>query len=124
MPHPLEIRIAAIRRRVRGLLLLYGVGCAAAATAVAWALLALGDYLWRYEETGVRLLSTVAAAAALGYAVYRYFAPIVGAKLSDVFVARQIERRFPQLRERLAGAVSFLRTPDDDVAAGSPALRK
>src|SRR5689334_18266547 len=118
MPHPLQQRIASVRRRVRGLLLLYGLGCAAAATAAACALLALGDYLFRYEETGVRLLSTAAALAAFGFAVYKFFAPLATAKISDIFVARQMERRFPELRERLAGAVAFLQTADDDPAAG------
>lgn len=124
MPHPLQLRIAAIRRRVRLLLLLYGAGCAAATAATGWALLALGDYLFRYEETGIRLLSSVAAAAVAAAACYRFFRPIVEARLSDVFIARQIERRFPELHERLAGAVAFLHAPDDDAAAGSPQLRR
>ena len=124
MAHPLELRIAALRRRVRVLLLLHGAGCAAALTIAAWAVLALGDYFWRYEETGVRVLSSLAAVAAVGWAAYRYLLPLVQAKLGDVFLARQIERKFPELRERLSGAVAFLRSADDDPEAGSPALRR
>lgn len=124
MAHPLELRIAALRRRVRALLTLHGVGCAAATVAGCWTVLALGDYFLRYEETGVRVLSTLAAVAAIGAAIYYFLLPLWQTKLDDVFLARQVERRFPELRERLSGAVAFLKSRDDDDEAGSVALRR
>lgn len=124
MAHPLELRIAALRRRVRALLTLHAFGCAAAAIVGCWAVLALGDYFGRYEETGVRVLSTLAALAAVGVAAYYFLLPLWQTKLDDVYLARQVERKYPELRERLSGAVAFLGSRDDDDEAGSVALRR
>ncbi len=57
-------------------------------------------------------------------AVWRYWLPAVRFPLSDIFLARQIERRFPELHERLAGAVAFLNEPAEAPGAGSAQLRR
>ncbi len=124
MAHPLRIRIAALRRRAWTVLVLHAAACGLATITAVCAILALGDYAWRYEETGVRLLSTLAALAAIGWVVYRFVVPLLRTTLDDVFLARQIERSYPLLHERLSGAVAFLNAADDDVHAGSPALRR
>lgn len=124
MAHPLRIRIAALRRRAWSVLVLHAASCAVAVLVAVCAILALGDFAWRYEETGVRLLSTLAALAAIGWAVYRFVLPLTRTTLDDVFLARQIERSHPVLHERLSGAVAFLNAADDDAFAGSSTLRR
>ena len=44
-------------------------------------------------------------------------------RLETVEIAQRVERRFPQLRERLSSSIEFLRRPDADVHAGSAMLR-
>jgi hypothetical protein len=124
MAHPLAQRIAALRRRARLALLLHGAACTVSTIVAAWLLLALADYVFRYDELGVRLLSTAAALIVVGWATYRFVLPVLRADLNDVFLARQIERRHPELRERLAAAVAFLSADDADPRAGSSALRR
>lgn len=124
MPHPLDLKIGALRRKARSLLLLHGASCAAGVAVAAIAIAAAGDYLLRYEEPGIRFASTVAVLGVVAWAVWRYWLPAYRTELSDVFLARQIERKFPILHERLAGSVAFLRTRDDDPSAGSAELRR
>jgi hypothetical protein len=124
MPHPLELSIASLRRRARLLLWVHGAASVVALVAATVAVLCLGDYLIRYEERGIRLASSLAALAVVGWAYFRFIRPVVTARLSDVFLARRIEKAYPVLRERLSGAVAFLSQSDDDVHAGSPTLRR
>lgn len=124
MPHPLDVKIGALRRKARSLLLLHGMSCALGIAVAAVGLAAAGDYLLRYEEPGIRFASTLAMLAVVVWGVWRFFFPAYRAELSDVFLARQIEKKFPLLKERLAGSVAFLRTRDDDPTAGSADLRR
>lgn len=124
MPHPLDLKIAALRRKARSLLLLHGASCAAAVAIAAVAVAAAGDYFLRYEESGIRFASTAAVIAIAAWAFLRFLRPAYRTELSDVFLARQVERKFPVLHERLAGAMAFLRTSDDDPGAGSAELRR
>jgi hypothetical protein len=124
MPHPLTVRINALRRKSRTLLLVHGASCALAVGLTLAVVAALGDYLLRYEEPGIRWASTICVAAVLGWAVWRYWLPAVRFPLSDIFLARQIERKFPELHERLAGAVAFLNEPAEAPGAGSAQLRR
>lgn len=124
MPHPLDVKIGALRRKARSLLLLHGVSCALGVAVAAVVLAAAGDYLLRYEEPGIRFASTAAMLAVVAWGVWRFFLPAYRAELSDVFLARQVEKKFPILKERLAGSVAFLRTKDDDPTAGSADLRR
>lgn len=124
MPHPLKLKIGALRRRARQLLVAHGLACATAVAAAVVMLAALGDYYFRYEETGIRVASTLAVALVVGWCVWRYLIPAVRFPLDDIFLARRVEQKFPELHERLAGAVAFLKIPDDALRAGSIQLRK
>jgi hypothetical protein len=124
MAHVLQQKMTALRRRVRRLLV---IDAAARLAAVALAVaLALGtaDYLLRFEDRGIRWLSSLALASILGWMFYRFVRPVLQARLSDVELALQLERRLPILRDRLASAMRFLREPEDDVLAGSAVLRR
>ncbi|MGC3968069.1 MAG: hypothetical protein QM775_12075 [Pirellulales bacterium] len=62
--------------------------------------------------------------AVAAWAVWRYWLPAVRFPLTDIFLARQIERKFPELHERLAGAMAFLNEPNNAPGAGSAQLRR
>ena len=124
MPHPLQVTIAALRRRVRRLLLLYGISRWLTVAAAICAAAALVDFVLKHEERGIRFAASLTVLSLGVWAGYRYLLPPLTARFSDVFLARRIELRHPILHERLTGAVAFLNEPDDDPRAGSPALRR
>ena len=124
MPHPLQVTIASLRRRVQRLLWLHGISRCLTIAVATIAVLALLDAAFRYEERGIRIASSLTAAAVAAWGVWRFVRPVWQTRFSDVYLARQIERRNPLLHERLAGAVAFLGDSDDDPRAGSLTLRR
>jgi hypothetical protein len=116
--------MAAVRRRVRRLLVLDAAGRMLAALAGAALVLCLADYLFRYQERGLRLMSSAALAAVIGWTFYRFLWPAMKAELGDVKLALRLESRLPILHDRLASAVRFVRQQEDDVLAGSTAMRR
>lgn len=124
MAHPLKHRIDAVRRRVRVLLTLHGLSMFVSVVLATVTLLAAADFMIRYRDPGVRWICSLAAAAAAGWAYHRYVHQALAARYSDVEVAQRIERRFPELRDRLSSTIEFLRQPEDDWRAGSAMLRR
>ena len=124
MSHPLEQRLTQLRRRVERLLAVYGV-CALLAGVLGGAMV-LGwlDYLVRFQDRGLRIMASLALSGAVGWTAYRFFYLPRRKRLGDVDLALTVERRFPNLEDRLASAVEFLRQDEDDPTAGSPALRR
>lgn len=124
MPHPLAERVRAVERRVRRLEWWHAAcGCFLWATAIVMAAVAL-DYVLRIHDAGVRWIWSLAVAAALGWALWRWIVPIRRRPPAPVEVAQRIERRFPQIRGRLSSAVAFLSQSPSDPTAGSLDLRR
>ncbi len=124
MPHPLQQRMAVLRRRLRRLVLLYGLGWITAAVVGAIGVLGLADYLIRFQDPGIRILCSAAVLGALAWTGYRFLYLGLTVRLRDVDLARRLKRRFPQLGDRLVSAVEFLDQSEDDPLAGSAALRR
>ncbi len=124
MAHPLEQKIAAVRRQARRLLLWHAVAWIALALVVAVLAMGLADYLVRFQDRGIRLMCSLAVAAAVAWACYRVNPLRWRRLLSDVQIAQRIERRFPALADKLSSAIEFLRQPETDPRAGSAALRR
>ncbi len=124
MTHPIQARIGILRRRVRGLLVVYGAGwwlaCAVGVVALAGTI----DYLIRFREPGMRVLVTLAVLGVFAGAAFRFLLPVGRMRFSDVALARRVQSYFPRLGEDLASAVEFLRQEQDDPAAGSAELRR
>lgn len=124
MPHPLQQSIAALSRRARRLTLSHALCWFLSALVATVGLLALVDYLVRFEDRGIRAMCSLAALALVVLAARRYVWGAALRRYGDIDVALRIERRFPALRDRLASAVQFLNEPEGDPLAGSPALRR
>ncbi len=124
MPHPLEERMAVLRRRVRRLLLLHGLSATVAAVLAVVMLLGLGDYAIRFQDRGIRIICWLALLAVCVWTCRRYLVRPLRVRLGNVALAARLERHFPALEDRLLSAVEFLRQPEDDPIAGSPALRR
>ena len=102
MHHVVQQRVAAIGRRVRRLLLLYGlswvVGALVGSAVVSMAL----DTLLRFNDHGVRLIGSVAVAGCGLWAVWRYLLPALRQPLDDVLVAQRIENHFAGMGDQLS----------------------
>jgi len=124
MSHPLEQKIAALRRRTRRAATIYGLSAAAAAVLGVVTVLGLADYCLRFQDRGLRIIASLLALGSLGWAVYRYRSLARKTRLRDIDLALRVERRFPGLEDRLLSSVEFLRQSEDDPVAGSAALRR
>ena len=124
MPHPLELKIGAVRRRAGRLVWTFGLSRLATTLVAVLLLAGMADYLVRYQDRGVRVILSLAALGAAAWALYRFGQTVRGARFRDLDVALKIERRFPQLQDRLASTVQFLHEREDDPLAGSAALRR
>jgi len=124
MLHPLQEWIGTLRRKVRGLAMLYGGAWVVAILLALYLAVALADYLIRFEDRGLRVLVWALSLGAVAAAVWWFVARALRARLTDLDLARRLERRFPQLRDRLASTLQFLSEPEDSPLAGSADLRR
>ncbi len=124
MLHPLQEWIGTLRRKVRGLALLYGVAWLIAVVTGLYLAVGLADYLVRFEDRGLRVLLWALSLGAVAAAAWWFVARAARARLTDLDLARRLERQFPQLRDRLATTLEFLSQPEDNPLAGSAELRR
>jgi len=124
MSHPLRHKIDGFRTRVRRLVTVYAVSWTVAVALAAVIVLGLADYVFRFQDRGLRLICWFALLGAIGWSAYRFAFLTLTARISDVQLAARLQRRFPRLGDGLASAVEFLDQPEDDPTAGSVALRR
>lgn len=124
MNHSLQTRVADTSRRASRLLWQYGLCRFVATTVAIVAAIAMLDYLLRWHDPGLRWLVSLVAVVGAGLAFYFLARPVIAARRGLIDVARRIERRFPQLGERLSSSMAFLAQSEGDPTAGSPALRR
>lgn len=95
-----------------GLLLLSWIG-----------LLGLGDYLFHFDDRGLRAL-LLATIAGMAIAVYlRCIRPAIQLPINGLTLARWLELQDPTLQGKLAAAWEFAHVPPGDMRWGSPTLR-
>jgi hypothetical protein len=124
MAHPLNERIGAIRRRVRTLVLVHALSWLVATVVATIVALGLLDYLIHFQDRGIRTIASLAVLGVAAAVLYRYVWTALVTQLNDVELALRVERRFPELKGRLASTIQFLGTREDDPEAGSAALRR
>ncbi len=124
MPHPLEQKLAALRRRMRWMTVVYAVSVVAAAVLATLTVLGACDYLFRLQDRGLRVIASLVLLGVAVWMLYRYAAAMLLTTVRHADLALCVQRRFPGLNDGLISAVEFLDHGDDDTAAGSPALRR
>ena len=124
MAHKIEQTVQAIRRRARCYQVLAGLGWFVLAALATVLILAALDVALRPNDRGLRMLASLAVLGSIALAAWRWLAPSVRARLSDVDVALMIERNMPELRDRLTSALEFLRAPAAEAELGSATLRR
>lgn len=82
------------------------------------------DWVLRPVDRGLRVLLSVTLAAALVALVLRLVRWWHREKWSEMSAAQALQSAFPQLGDRLASSLEFLRQEEDDAAAGSAAMRR
>ena len=122
MSHPLQQMVRAVSRRSRRLLLLYGVSCFLTIFLLAACAAGLADYWGRFRDPGVRIILSASTLVLLVWSFVRFVAPAVQHRISNLQVARRIERRFPELQDRLSSSIEFLEQGES--AVGSVDLRR
>ncbi|MBN1590000.1 MAG: hypothetical protein JW888_10830 [Pirellulales bacterium] len=124
MAHPLEQKLVRLRRRVRRWLVAHGLSRLITAAVGAALVLGLVDYVFRFQDRGIRVMLTAALLAMPAWACYRWLCRAWSARLGPLDLARQVGSRFPELGDGLPSAVEFLGQSEDDRTAGSAALRR
>ncbi|HET6423381.1 MAG TPA: hypothetical protein VFG20_06840, partial [Planctomycetaceae bacterium] len=114
-------KLAALRRRV--MTLVWWSGLSLTAAVVLSSLLAAGFLDRWFDDTGLRWLLAFSVWTGIGIAVYRFLFLPLKLSLNDVFLATQIERRYPGLAGRLSAAMAF-RSTGCQPRMGSPALQQ
>jgi hypothetical protein len=105
-PTMLMDALQAVRRRVKLLGVVYGVGIAVAVAIALLLTTILFDYLLNLPAWP-RLVLSVVALACVGYVLARWVYAPAKAKLSLGDIAGRLERAFPQFDDRLRSTVDF-----------------
>lgn len=122
--HPLQQRVSEVRRWWNRRALVE-VCCWVLAAGVAIVLaMGLVDYFLRVTDRGLRVLLSAALVLAIGAAVVRLVRWWRGQSWNEMGAAQALQRAFPQLGDRLASSLEFLKQEEDDPTAGSAPLRR
>ena len=124
MPHPLQTRVEAVRRKAGRLVRLRGLCLFLLALVAVAAVFSAIDYLLRWQDAAARWILSLLALAVLGWVAWRFVWPSWRYRLGLVQTAQRIEAYFPQLGQRLSSAVDFLAQDQNDKTAGSIDLRR
>ncbi|HUB27716.1 MAG TPA: DUF4175 family protein [Tepidisphaeraceae bacterium] len=111
--------LAGVRRRVRLLSAVHGLGLLLAATIAALLALVLLDYLFNFPP-GLRILLLIFAAIGICVLAVRRLALPLAARLGVSDIAGRIEQAFPVFEDRLRSTIEFTSRPTD----GSEAMKR
>jgi hypothetical protein len=121
--NPLQIRLAALRRRLRMVVTFRGLSWVVALLLLVLALAGLLD--WRIHLPDlVRAVLLAATLAAAGYVAWRYLIGPLWAKADDLSLALRVEEHYPALNDALASAVQFLEAPAGVQQETSASMRR
>jgi hypothetical protein len=124
MIHAIEQYLIAIGQHARRLLIGYATAWVTGVAIMAVMLLGLADFLFHFDDRGVRLIAMLLLVAVITWAVVRFLRPALRYRPNTVQLAQRIEQLHPELRGRLASTIEFLHQPEDDPTAGSAELRR
>ena len=115
-PTMLMNSLESIRRRVRTLGVVFGIGVVAAAAVALVLILVLLDYALNLPPLP-RVVMLALALVVLGYSMTRWIVKPLLARLSLTDVASRLEAAFPQFDDRLRSTVDFLggKVPGSDM---------
>jgi hypothetical protein len=121
--NPLQSRLAALRRRLRMVVLWRGL---TGLFALLVGAVIVGGFLDWYVNlpTLVRALLLVGILGSAGYVGYRFLIEPLLQKCDDLTLALKVEDQHPELNDALASTVQFLQQGPESEVAGSATLRR
>lgn len=122
--HPLQQRVDEVRRWWNRRALLETLSWTVAGVIAACLIAGVADYAIRATDRGLRMLLTIGLIAAMVYGVWRLVRWWSRERYDELSAAQALQRAFPQLGDRLASAIEFLRQDEDDPTAGSAPMRR
>lgn len=120
----LERRVEEVDRHRRRVALLSASSLCASVLLLVAFVACLADYLLRFDDVGVRILTSLAVIGVALAVARKWLQPVFRERSNLVSVARDLERQFPEMQHRLSSSLAFLRQSVDDPLGGSPALRR
>lgn len=122
MPPVLTEQLADIRSRVRQTLLTHGLSRLAVVAVGSVLATCLADWLFHFDDRGVRLILELSILGSSLWVAYRYLLTPLSVPFSNIDLALRIEDRYPGFQDSLASSVQFLEGQADP-RIGSPALQ-
>ncbi|MBI1917444.1 MAG: hypothetical protein HYS12_22310 [Planctomycetes bacterium] len=121
--NPLRRRLAALRRRLRFVVTVRGVGWLLTLLLFAAAGAGFLDWCWRLPAL-VRAVVLAGTLAGAGLVAYRLLLRPLADRADDLTLALRIEDRYPSLNDALASTVQFLEQAEkrEKPAEGRPAM--
>jgi hypothetical protein len=119
----LDNHLIDLRRRVRQVLVTYGISWLAAVLIGSLLIECLGDWVFHFDDPIVRLILGLAIAGGSFWALRKHLLTPLAVQLSDVDLALRIEDRYPGFQDSLASSVQFIRSGADP-HIGSPELQQ
>ncbi len=121
---PMDVaQITVLQRRLRVQRVVYGVLCTLVCVVIAVVLVAFTDYILRPRAETSRLALSMLLLVAVILAMRRWLIPALRDRTDKLAVARRLERRHPELGDRISSAIGLPDPSTDDADAGSAALR-
>src|SRR5438309_962162 len=123
--NPLQLRLAALRRRL--FLVVSSRGVSLILAILVLAPLAMGWVDWHvpgHLPSFVRAFLLVSTLTLAGGVAYRYLVRPLWASSDDLSLALRVESCYPILNDSFASAVQFLEQPAQSDRSGSPSLRR
>src|SRR5262245_3084355 len=124
MGNSLAQRVLRIQSAATRLRFLYGLAWFVSVVLGLLLVLAVIDYSLRLDNVFGRWGLSLAALAVVVFAFGKWIWTNRIVRQDVIATARRIERRFPELQERLSSAMAFLKQRELDPTAGSIALRR
>ena len=120
--HPIQQQVRTVARRSQQWLALYGVSSFLCIGLLGVFVAGWVDYWCRFRESGPRVVVSAAILLLLAWSFFKFVVPTFRHRYTNLQVACLIERRFPELRDRLSSSIEFLERADQ--ATGSAELRE
>ncbi len=117
--NPLRKRLAALRRRLRLVVTVRGVGWLLVLVLLTVATVGVADWAWHLPAL-LRALVLVALLSSAGVLAFVYLLRPLLTRMDDLTLALRVEDRYPSLNDALASTIQFLEQAERKATSGEP----
>ena len=124
MHDSLRNKIVGVRRQARWTLILHGVGWGLVVGIGALLITGLLDFYLQLDDRLSRITLSLSFLLAILLLAFRFFLAPLRRQFPDVDVDQSIQDRFPKIHNKVDSAIEFSNQKEEDLLAGSAALRE